>query len=141
AIGAPELARVRRGHVHLIVWDYGPSVPYLAGNFRPIRPPLALRRSDLTPAPLEGFPAEDTYAIRTVLLGGEQIEVVADLGPRPFALRRLSDLNRLLRTLRVRPPRVLLPRHGQLRWDGVALRLLPGWSGRIELPANQRTAP
>jgi hypothetical protein len=140
ALGSPELARVPRGHVHLIVWDYGPSVPYLAGNFRRVRDLLMLRRSDLTPAPLEGFPAGDTYAIRTVLLGEEQIELVADFGPRPFALNRLNELNRLVRTLRVRPPRVIRPRHGRLGWDGVSLRLLRGWSGRIELPANQRAA-
>ena len=35
-LGSPELARVPRGHVHLIVWDYGPSVPYLP-NFRRTR--------------------------------------------------------------------------------------------------------
>jgi hypothetical protein len=30
--------------------------------------------------------------------------------------------------------------HGRLASDGVALRLLPGWSGRIEVPANQAAA-
>src|SRR5207245_6847266 len=83
------------GHVHLIVWDYGPSVPYLP-NFRRARTPLRSRR-DLTAGPLEGFPAGDAYAVRTVTMGGEMLELVADLGPKPFASARLRSVNAVLR--------------------------------------------
>ncbi|MFL5954351.1 MAG: hypothetical protein ACJ76I_09620 [Gaiellaceae bacterium] len=137
-LASPERARVPRGHVHLIVWDYGPAVPYL--SFPPARAPLVLGRRDITAAPFEGFPAGDVYAVRSLLLGGEQLEVLADLGPKPLAPNSLQKANRILVTLRVQPPRVLLPRHGRLTSDGVGLRLLPGWSGRIEIPANQAAA-
>jgi hypothetical protein len=137
-LGSAELAHVPRGHVHLIVWDYGPAVPYLA--FPAGRAPLALGRRDITAGPMEGFRAGDVYAMRSVLLGEEQLQVVADLGPKPLAANSLQKLDRVLGTLRVQPPRVLLPRHDRLTWDGVALRLLPGWSGRIEIPANQAAA-
>jgi hypothetical protein len=137
-LDSAERAHVPRGHVHLIVWDYGPTVPYL--SFPPARAPLTFRQRDIAAGPLEGFPASDAYAVRSMLLGGEQLEVVADLGPKPLAASSLQKVNRVLGTLRVQPPRVLLPHHGRLASDGVALRLLPGWSGRIELPANQAAA-
>lgn len=136
-LDSPERAHVPRGHVHLIVWDYGPEVPYL--DFQPARAPLALGRGDIT-AGIEGFPTDDVYAVRNVLLGGEQLEVLADLGPKPLAAHSLTKLNRVLGTLRVQPPRMLLPHRGRLASHGVALRLLPGWSGRIEIPANQAGA-
>ncbi len=136
-LDSPERAHVPRGHVHLIVRDYGPEVPYL--DFQPARAPIALGRRDIT-AGMEGFPTDDVYAVRSALLGGEQLQIVADLGPRPLAANSLQKLNRVLGTLRVQPPRVLLPHDGHLASDGVALRLLPGWSGRIEIPANQAGA-
>jgi hypothetical protein len=134
---SPERVRVPRGYVHLIVWDYGPEVPYL--DFRPARAPLALGRRDITGG-IEGFPTDDVYARCSALLGGEQLEVLADLGPKPLAANSLRKLNRVLGTLRVQPPRVLLPHHGRLASDGVALRVLLGWSARIEIPANQAGA-
>lgn len=137
-LASAERARVPRGHLHLIIWDYGPSVPYL--TFPAARAPLQVAASNLTPAPLEGFPATDTYAVRTATLNDELIEVIADFGPGPLSTNRLQQLNQVLGTLRVTPPRVLLPRQGRLAWRGVALRLLPGWSGRIEIPANQHAA-
>lgn len=137
-LASAERAHVPRGHVHLIVWDYGPAVPYL--SFPPARAPLALGRGDLSAGPLEGFSAGDVYAVRSALLGGEQLEVVADLGPKPPAANSLQKVNRILGTLRVQPPRVVLPHRGRLASDGVALRLPPGWSGRIEIPANQAAA-
>jgi hypothetical protein len=136
-LASPERAHVARGHVHLIVWDYGPEVPYL--DFQPAQAPRALSRRDIT-AGMEGFPTDDLYAVRNVLLGGEQLEVLADLGPKPLAANSLQTLNRILGTLRVQPPRVLLPHHGRLASDGIALRLLPGWLGSIEIPADQAGA-
>jgi hypothetical protein len=136
-LDSPERAHVPRGHVHLIVRDYGPEVPYL--DFQPAQTPLVLGRRDIT-AGMEGFPTDDVYAVRSVLLGGEQLQIVADLGPKPLAANSLQKLKRVLGTLRVQPPRVLLPHHGRLASGGVALRLLPGWSGRIEIPANQAGA-
>jgi hypothetical protein len=106
-LGSAELAHVPRGHVHLIVWDYGPAVPYLA--FPAGRAPLALGRRDITAGPMEGFRAGDVYAMRSALLGEEQLQVVADLGPKPLAANSLQKLDRVLGTLRVQPPRVLLP--------------------------------
>src|SRR5205807_9783081 len=47
-LSSAERARVRRGHVHVIVWDYGPAVSYLAHNNPPTRPPLTFRRRDLS---------------------------------------------------------------------------------------------
>jgi len=43
----------------------------------------------------------------------------------------------VLATLRVRPPRVLVPRAGRLSADGISVRLPAGWSGRLEIPANR----
>jgi hypothetical protein len=139
-LASPERARVGRGHVHLIVWDYGPTVPYLAGNFPPARLPLALHRRDLTAGPLEGFSGGDVYALRSVAINGELLELVADFGPKPLAAASFQRLNRVLGTLRVRPPLVLAPSRGRLAAGGVALRLLPGWSGRIEIPAYRQAA-
>jgi hypothetical protein len=134
ALGSPERARVDRGHVHLIVWDYGRSVPYLRSNAAPL--PLALSKRDLSGGPLEGFPASDAYAIKSATVRGEPLEVVADLGPKPLAAASLAKLNRVLATLRVQPPRIVLAHNDRLGFDRVALRLQPGWSGRIEIPAN-----
>jgi hypothetical protein len=136
-VDSPERAHVPRGHVHLIVRDYGPEVPYL--DFQPARAPIALGRRDLT-AGMEGFPSDDVYAVRSVLLGGEQLQIVADLGPKPLTAHSLQKLNRILGTLHTQRPFVLLSHDGRLASDGVALRLLPGWSGRIEIPANQAGA-
>ena len=136
ALGSPELALVGRGHVHLIIWDYGRSVPYLTGNFTPARPPLSLRGRDLSGGPLEGFSWRDLYAVRSVAVGGELLEIVADLGPKPLAANSFAKVNRVLATLRVQPPRIVRAHNGSLAADGVRLRLLPGWSGRIEIPAD-----
>jgi hypothetical protein len=138
ALDSPELARVGRGHVHLIVWDYGRSVPYLAGNFTPIRLPLALGRRDLSSGPLEGFSWHDLYAVRSVLIGGEMLEVIADLGPKPLAANSFAKVNHVLATLRVQPPRFVRAHNGRVEFDGVALRLPPGWSGQIEIPTDLR---
>lgn len=138
-LGSPELARVPRGHVHLVVWDYGPWVPYLP-KVRRARTPLTIGVRDLTAGPLEGFPAGDAYAVRTVTLAGETLEFVADLGPKPLDAIRIRTVNRVLGTLRVRAPRVLPARKGRLAADGLALRLLPGWSGRVAIPANRHAA-
>jgi hypothetical protein len=140
ALDSAQSVRVPRGHVHLIVWDYGPSVPYLSANFPHVRAPLAIGPRDITGAPLEGFPTGDAFAIRSVTVGDEVLEIVADLGPKPLAPERLYELNRLLATLHVRSPRVLRPRKGRLVSDGVAVRLLGGWSGRIEVPADPHGA-
>jgi hypothetical protein len=138
ALLSPELARVGRGHVHLIVWDYGRTVPYLVGNFVPARLPLALGRRDLSGGPLEGFSSRDLYAVRSVVIGGELLEVIADLGPKPLAADGFGKVNRVLGTLRVQPPRIVHARNRRLAFGGVTLRLLPGWSGWIELPADPR---
>jgi hypothetical protein len=137
ALQSPELARVPRGRVHLIVWDYGPAVPYLAANFRTARLPLAIARRDLSGRPLEGFPDGHTYAVRTATVGEELVEVVADLGPKPFSSAVLERANRVLATLRVQPPRVVTAQGRRLASGGIALRLLRGWSGRIEVPADR----
>jgi len=139
ALASPELARVGRGHVHLIVWDYGRSVPYLAGNFTPAPLPLALGRRDLSGGPLEGFPWRDRYAVRSVAVGGELLEVIADLGPKPASASSLAKVNQVLATLHVQPPRIVRAHNGRLGNDGVTLRLLPGWSGRIEIPVDPST--
>lgn len=136
ALASPELARVGRGHVHLIVWDYGRAVPYL--SFTRAQLPLSFSRRDLSSGPLEGFTATDAYAIRSVMVGGELLEVIADLGPRPLSSHSLAKVNRVLATLHVQPPRIVLAHNGRLGTDGVALRLLSGWSGRIEIPADPR---
>ena len=124
--------------MHLIVWDYGRSVPYLTGNFTPIRLPLALGRRDLSSGPLEGFSSHDRYAVRSVLIGGEMLEVIADLGPKPLAANSFARANQVLATLHVQPPRLVRAHNGRVEFDGVALRLPPGWSGRIEIPADPR---
>lgn len=135
ARSSANLVRVRRGHMHLIVWNYGPSVPYLPHS-HPARPPLALTRRNLYGEP-EGFPAADVYARRTARVSGEMLEILADLGPKPLAPDALRKVNGVLATLRVLPARVLRPRHGRLAADGVSVHLLPGWSGRMEIPADR----
>jgi hypothetical protein len=139
-LASAERVRVRRGHVHVIVWDYGPVVPYLAANNPPTRGPLVLRARDVTPSPLEGFPSGHTYAVRSANLGGELVEVVADLGPKPFAPVRLHETNEVVSTLKVPQPRVLPARNGALEADGLSLRLLPGWTGRVEIPPSKFAA-
>jgi hypothetical protein len=139
AVGAAELARVGRGHVHLILWDYGPSVPYLT-SFAPATAPVVLRSRDIAAGPLEGFSSRDAYAIRTIRLSGELLEVIADFGPKPLAPGALDRVNRVLARLRIAPSRVIRPVGDRLAWGGVALRLRGGWSGRIELPANRQAA-
>ncbi len=129
-------ARVLRGHVHVIVWDYGPAVSYLARNHPRVKPPLTFRRRDVS-GPFEGFPFDHAFAIRSVNLGGELLEVLADLGPKPVGAARLRDANRVVASLQVSPARIVLPRGGVLSRGGVSLRLLPGWSGRIEVPASR----
>ncbi len=130
-----NLARVPRGHVHLIVWNYGPWVLYRP-HVHPARAPLTLRRQDVG-GPFEGFPQDDAYAIRTARLDGEMLEVLADLGPKPLAPDALGKANAALATLRVLPSRVLRPRRRRLAADGVAVRLPRGWSGRIEIPPGR----
>jgi hypothetical protein len=138
ALALAESVHVQRGHLHVIVWDYGPAAPYLR-NFRSARTPLAIRPRDLTRGPLEGFSSADVYAARTVRVGEELLEILVDLGPRPLAARQLHRANEVLATLRVRPPRVLLPRAGRLSADGISVRLPAGWSGRLEIPSNRRS--
>lgn len=135
-LASAERARVQRGHVHVIVWDYGPAVSYLARNNPPTRPPLTFRRRDLTPAPIEGFPMGHAFAVRSANLDGEIVEILADLGPKPLAADRLQAVNRIVETLKVGAFRVVEPRHGFLSRDRVSLRLPQGWSGRIEIPAS-----
>jgi hypothetical protein len=127
-------ARVRRGHVHVIVWDYGPAVPYLAGNHSSMRGPIVVR--SLT-GPFEGFPFGNAFAGRSATVNGEVLQVLVDLGPEPVAKARLRDVNRVLRSLRVPSPRIVRPHDGVLASDGVSLRLPPGWTGRIEIPASK----
>jgi hypothetical protein len=130
------VVRVRRGHVHVIVSNYGPWVPYLP-QFQPARSPLALRRGDLLQGGMEGFGGRDTFARRDVRLGGDLLDVLADLGPKPHVASALRKVNAVLASLRVLPPRVLWPRNGRLAADGISARLLGGWSGRIEIPAQR----
>jgi hypothetical protein len=129
------VVRVPRGHVHLIVSNGGPWVPYLPA-FRSARAPLTLRKRDLLPGGMEGFAGNDTFARRDARLGGSMVDVLADLGPRPRLTSALRKANAALATLRVLPPRVLRPRQGRLAADGISARLLRGWSGRIEIPAQ-----
>jgi hypothetical protein len=136
ALSSAGSVRVGRAHVHLIVWDYGPSVPYLARTFPPAKLPVAIRSRDLIGTPLEGFAPADAFATRSVKLRGEFLQIVADLGPKPVGSDRLRALNRVLATLGLRSARVLRPRRGRLARDGLALRLLPGWSGWIEIPPD-----
>lgn len=135
AQSSAEAARVTRGHVHLIVWNSGPWEEYRP-HVRSNPGPLRLRKRDLS-GPFEGFPASDAFALRTARLRGEMLEILADLGPKPLASGALRNVNTVLATLRVLPPRVLRSQDGRLASDGVALRILPGWSGHMEIPAER----
>lgn len=139
ARSSASLVRVPRGHVHLIVWNYGPWVVYLPSS-RPARTPPTLRMRELLRGGLEGFGSNDTFALRTTRLGGDMLEIVADLGPKPLPPDALRKANMVLKTLRVLPARVLRPRYARLTADGVSVRLLDGWSGRIEIPAQHYAA-
>ncbi|MFZ0342491.1 MAG: hypothetical protein WAL31_09175, partial [Gaiellaceae bacterium] len=135
ARSSADLVRVPRGHVHLIVWNYGPWDEYLP-HVRPTPTPLVLRRRNLG-GPFEGFPTRDAFALRTARVGGDMLEILADLGPKPFTEPALRKANAALTTLHVLPPRLLRPRGGRLAADGVAVRRLPGWSGHVEIPAER----
>ena len=79
------------------------------------------------------------FAVRSVLLGGEQLEILADLGPKPLAANSLQKLNQVLGALRVQPPRSSAPPWPpRLRWDRIALtsRMVE----TVEIPANQAGA-
>jgi hypothetical protein len=133
-LASAERAHVRRGHVHVIVWDYGPKVPYLAGGHPSLRGPLVLRGMS---GPFEGFPLGHAFAGRSATVNGEVLQVLVDLGPKPVAATRLRDVNRVLRTLRVPAPRIVRPHDGVLRSDGISLWLPSGWRGRIEIPRSR----
>jgi len=126
-------AKVGRGQVHVIVWDGGPAVPYLAAN-HPGRGSFYLHPSDLS-GPFEGFPSGHVYAQSSTMDREELLDVLVDLGPGPISPDRLGKVNRLLATLRVAPPEVRRPQAGRLRDDGITLELPPSWTGRLELPA------
>jgi hypothetical protein len=130
---------VHRGHVHLIVWDYGPRVALLDGNHPLASGPLAFSGRDVTGA-FEGFPYDHAFAARSLTLNGEALEILADLGPKPADSARLRKVNRVLETLRVASSRVVLPRGRVLAAGRLSLRLLPGWSGRIEIPPSRFAA-
>ena len=130
-LASAQRAHVPRGHVHLILWDYGPSVPGIAGGHQNLRGPLVLRGMS---GPFEGFPDEDALAGRSATVNGEVLQVLVDLGPKPVPAARLRDVNKVLRSLSVPAPRVRRPHNGHLDADGVSLRLLTGWTGRIEIP-------
>jgi hypothetical protein len=119
--------------VHLIIWDYGPAVPYLAGG-PVLRGPLLLRGRDVT-GPFEGFPSGHAFAERSLTLNGEALEALADLGPKPVGRARLQAVNHVLRTLRVASSRAVRAHGGLLAAKGVSLRLLAGWRGGIEIPS------
>jgi len=138
-LGSFGSAGVRRGHVHLVVSDFGPAMPFPGQSFHELRGPLTLRRRDLLAGGFEGFPADRALAQRQVLIGGEQLEVMVDFGPRPARDEARRRANRILATLRVRPPRVIRPHDGKLAYDGLGVKFLPGWSGRIEIPASTQT--
>jgi len=131
-LGSAERAHVPRGHVHLIIWAYGPVVPYLAGGPR-LRGQVVLRTRDVT-GPFEGFPDDHAFAERSMTVNGEALEALADLGPKPARPDRLQEVNRVLRTLRVESSRTVPAKGRVLTANGVSLRLLPEWSGRIEIP-------
>jgi hypothetical protein len=133
------LVQVRRGHVHLMVSNGGPWVPYLP-QFRPAGRPLVLTRADLLPGGMEGFSGNDTFARLDERLGGDMVDILADLGPKPDLGAALRKANAVLATLRVLRPHVLRPRNGMLAADGVSVRLLPGWSGHAEIPADHYAA-
>ena len=139
ARSSTDLVHVPRGHVHLIVWNYGPWVPYLP-YFRPTLAPLVLRRRDLLHGGIEGSQGNDTFVRRNVRVGGEMLDVLADLGPKPHVAAQLRKVNTVLATLGVPRPRILHPRRGRLTADGVAVHLLPGWSGRMEIPPDRSSA-
>jgi hypothetical protein len=138
ARSSANLAQVSRGHVHLIITNGGPWVPDL--HFPPASAPLALRMRDLLRGGLEGFGGDDTFARRDARIDGDMVDVVADLGPRPHVAAALRKANAVLATLRMLPSRVLHPRNRRLAADGVAVRLLPGWSGLIEIPPGRYAA-
>jgi hypothetical protein len=133
-LASAERAHVPRGHVHLILWDYGPAVPGIAGSHPDLRGPLVLRGMN---GPFEGFPGENAFAGRSATVNGEVLQVLVDLGPKPVPASRLRDVNKVLRSLSVRSPRVVRPHNGLLSADGVSLRLLSGWTGRIEIPPSK----
>lgn len=135
ARSSADLVHVARGHAHLMVWNYG-AWDEFRPNVHSTRTPLVLRRANLTPA-IEGFGTNDVYLLRTARVRGDMLEILADLGPKPFTQRALRRANAVLRTLHVLPPRVLRPRNGRLAADGVAVRLPPGWSGHMEIPAER----
>jgi hypothetical protein len=137
-LASAERAGTSRGHAHLIVWDGGPAVPFLAQNRPRLHGPLRLRAADLT-GPFEGFPLDHVFARRSVTASGELVDVLVDLGPKPAGRARLTAVNRILATLRVQLPRVIRPRAGRLAHDGVSLRLPRGWRGRIEIPADEHS--
>lgn len=129
------LVRVRRGHVHLMVANGGPSVPYLP-FYRPARPPLSFTRRDVRWEAFEGFHA-DYFARRDVTIDGEMLDLLADLGPRPLSRSALRKANAVLATLDVPAPHVIRPRNRRVTSDGVSVSLLPGWSGHAEIPAGR----
>lgn len=135
ARNSATLVRVRQGRVHLMIFNYGPWVPYLP-VYHPARPLLSLDRRDVKWTAIEGFGA-DYFARLDARLGGDMVDILADLGPKPLDPDALRNVNGVLATLRVPPPRVLLPRNGRLAADGVSVRLLHDWSGRIEIPAHR----
>jgi hypothetical protein len=130
-----SLVRVRRGHVQLIVWNYGPWSVYLP-RARTGRPPLAFRRRDVSQTGFEGFPAGHFFARRSMRLGGDELQLLADLGPGPLVPSAVRRVNAVLATLRVLPPKLLRPQAGRLAADGVAVRVPSGWSGHMEIPAG-----
>jgi hypothetical protein len=138
-LGSFGQANVRRGQVHLVVWDYGPVTPFLSRSFGPARRPFTLRREDVLSGGFEGFPANRVIARRDVRVNGEQLEIMADLGPEPMAPGLLARANSTLATLRLRPPRVIQAHAGRLEYDGLGVKLAAGWHGRIEIPANKQT--
>ena len=46
-------------------------------------------------------------------------------------------MNKVLRSLSVPSPRVVRPHNGLLEAEGISLRLLRGWTGRIEIPSSK----
>lgn len=135
ARSSADLVHVRRGHVHLVVWNYGPWDEYRP-HVHDTRTPLVLHKRNLTRG-IEGFGSNDAYVLRTARVEGEMLEIIADLGPKPLAPDALRKANSVLARLRVLPPSVLRPQGGRLASDGVAVRLLPGWSGHMEIPAER----
>jgi hypothetical protein len=131
--------RVPHGHVHLIIWNGGPWVPYLP-QYHAARVPLTLHKRDVLQGGLEGFPQNDAFARLEARLGGSMVEVLADLGPRPHVASALRKANSVLASLRILPPRVVRPSNGRLAADGVAVRLPSGWSGRMDVPADRYAA-